>query len=302
MSDMRPLIIQDQELVADYFQRYPAEISEHTFTNLFVWQNSRPISLLQTADSLLFLADADPPGRYLVFGPPLGDLSLAGAIDFLGEKFAGAIRLPEEFSTSAREPEKLMEDRDNSDYVYRVADLAELAGRRYAKKRNQIKKCLQAGHCEYEPISSANIEECAAMQEKWCRVRNCEHDPGLCGEFIAISETFAHFARFNLLGGAIRVDGVIQAYAIGEWLRPGTAVWHFEKAMPEIPGLGQLINQWFAGYGLSGFEFVNREQDLGIPGLRQAKKSYYPHHLVKKYRTIPEDTCMRHVASRGVCP
>ena len=52
--------------------------------------------------------------------------------------------------------------------------------------------------------------------------------------------------------------------------------------MPEIHGLGQVITHWFAKHALSGFEFVNREQDLGIPGLRQAKESYYPHHMVEK--------------------
>ena len=80
----------------------------------------------------------------------------------------------------------------------------------------------------------------------------------------------------------MRVDGTIQACAIAEDLSPGTAVWHFEKAMADIPGLGQLINHWFSKYGLSDFDYVNREQDLGIPGMRQAKESYHPHHMVPK--------------------
>jgi hypothetical protein len=73
---------------------------------------------------------------------------------------------------------------------------------------------------------------------------------------------------------------------MAETLSPGIAVWHFEKAMADVPGLGQLINQWFARYGLGGFTFVNREQDLGIPGLRQAKESYYPAHLVGKNSVV----------------
>jgi hypothetical protein len=120
------------------------------------------------------------------------------------------------------------------------------------------------------------------MQENWCKTRDCGRNPGLCNEANAIAETFAHFEDFGLLGGAIRVDGTIQAYAFAEELHPGTAVWHFEKAMANIPGLGQLINQWFSKNGLSDFDFVNREQDLGVQGLRQAKKSYFPHHMVGK--------------------
>jgi hypothetical protein len=75
----------------------------------------------------------------------------------------------------------------------------------------------------------------------------------------------------------------MQAITIGERLNDSTAVVHFEKAMPGYDGLYQLINQWFCRYGLTEFEFVNREQDLGIPGLRKAKESYHPHHMVEKY-------------------
>ena len=176
----------------------------------------------------------------------------------------------------------MSEDRDNADYVYRVPDLAELAGRRFSKKRNKIKQCLNKHFCEYVPITSKLLAECETMQENWCHTRDCGRNPGLCNEANAIAETFAHFEDFGLLGGAIRVDGIIQAYAIAEELYPGTAVWHFEKAMAHIPGLGQLINQWFSKYGLPEFDYVNREQDLGVPGLRQAKKSYFPHHMVEK--------------------
>jgi hypothetical protein len=132
------------------------------------------------------------------------------------------------------------------------------------------------------PITAELIAECEIMQENWCNTRDCGRNPGLCNEANAIAETFAHFSEFGLIGGAVKIDGTIQAYAIAEKLFPGTAVWHFEKAMADIRGLGQLINQWFSKYGLSGFDYVNREQDLGIPGMRQAKKSYFPHHMVGK--------------------
>jgi hypothetical protein len=174
-------------------------------------------------------------------------------------------------------------DRDNADYVYRVKDLAQLEGRRFHKKRNLIKQCLQAYDCTYEPITPGLITECTAMLDRWCKARRCRHDPGLCSESLAVRESFSHWELLRLVGGAIRIDGDIQAFALGEMLRPGTAVCHFEKAMPGFQGLGQLINQWFAKYALQDFEFENREQDLGIPGLRQAKKSYHPDHMVEKY-------------------
>jgi hypothetical protein len=121
------------------------------------------------------------------------------------------------------------------------------------------------------------------MQAKWCALRGCGHTPGLCGENRAVNELLANFREFELIGGAIRVNGEIAAFTAGEELQPGTAVCHVEKAMPGIQGLGQLITHWFARFGLRGFEYINREQDLGLPGLRQAKESYFPHHLVEKF-------------------
>ena len=178
---------------------------------------------------------------------------------------------------------KVAADRDNSDYVYSVKDLASLEGRHYHKKRNLIKQCLRTYGCQYESIILQVVPECLDMLERWCGARDCGQDPGLCSENTAIKEAFANYEELDLIGGSIRIDGRIEAFALGEELKPGTAVCHFEKAMPAFRGLAQLINKWFAEYSLKEFEFINREQDLGIAGLRQAKESYYPHHMVDKF-------------------
>jgi hypothetical protein len=284
MPQLHPLTLADQNLVSGYLHRYPPIISEHTFTNLFIWQPSRPIFFTEMENSLIFLVrSAVQDGHYILFGPPVGEVEIPDVFTAFAGKLIGGVRIPDrEVENIPAAPFIIHEDRDNADYVYRVDDLAELAGRHYAKKRNHINQCLSSHTCEYVPITQELLSECETMQENWCNSRDCGRNPGLCNEANAIAETFAHFREFELLGGAIRVNGIIQAYAIAEKLHPGTAVWHFEKAMGDIQGLGQLINQWFSKYGLSGFEYVNREQDLGIPGMRQAKESYYPHHLVAK--------------------
>jgi len=281
-NQVTPLNGSHRSVVMEYLSRFPPDISEQTFTNLFCWRTSRPTYIVELDNTLAFLVTGfmEEKKMILLFGPPVGELSLEQVLEELNGVIAGAIRLPaallagRDFAAEA--------DRENWDYVYRVHDLASLPGRAYAKKRNQVKKCLHQYDCQYEPITDRLIPECMAMQDQWCAVRSCSRDPGLCSEFQAIHEMFDNFQELSLFGGCIRVDGTIQAFAVGELLHPGTAVIHFEKAMPEINGLGQLINKWFALYGLSDFEFVNREQDLGIPGLRQAKKSYHPHHLVEK--------------------
>ena len=286
MHEIRPLTLADKDLVSDFLHRFPPEISEHTFTNLFIWQPSRPIWLAEIDNSLVFLVRAAVQNemRYLLFGPPLGVTEFQDIVSELGEILVGAIRVPGKQAMAIQKAGfGIFEDQGNADYVYNVADLAELAGRRYAKKRNKIKQCLNNHRCEYAPLTPELIAECESMQHNWCKARDCGRNPGLCNEANAIAEVFAHFEDFGLLGGAIRINGEIQAFAIAEELHSSTAVWHFEKAMGNIPGLGQLINKWFTKYGLSGLKYVNREQDLGIPGLRQAKRSYFPAHMVAKY-------------------
>ena len=289
MPELHPLTLADRNLVTGYLRRYPPEISELTFTNLFIWQPSRPVFFSELGNSLIFLVKAaHEKNKYILFGPPVGEITIPEVFSTLQNNIVGAVRIPDKSAVELPDSAFVVSpDRDNGDYVYRVDALAHLTGRRYAKKRNHIKQCLSNYSCEYVPITAKRIAECEIMQENWCHHRECGRNPDLCNEANAIAETFAHFEEFELLGGAIRVDGSIQAFAIGEELHPGTAVWHFEKAMADIPGLGQLINQWFSRFGLKDFEYVNREQDLGVPGLRQAKESYYPHHMVNKNCVSP---------------
>jgi hypothetical protein len=292
MSDIHPLTMNDRSFISGYLRRYPPEISEHTFTNLFIWQPYRPMLFSEIDNSLVFLVKADlEQDKYIIFGPPVGPIEIPDVLSAFKDKITGAARIPDKMADDLAVSNIMVSmDRDNADYVYRVKNLANLTGRRYTKKRNHIKQCLSRHTCEYVPMTPELIAECETMQEEWCHKRDCGRNPGLCNEANAISEAFAHFEEFGLLGGAIRVDGIIKAYAMAEELHPGTAVWHFEKAMSDIQGLGQLINQWFSKYGLTGFEYVNREQDLGIPGIRQAKKSYFPDHMVfKNYISLAVD-------------
>ncbi|MFH1617769.1 MAG: phosphatidylglycerol lysyltransferase domain-containing protein, partial [Candidatus Margulisiibacteriota bacterium] len=95
--------------------------------------------------------------------------------------------------------------------------------------------------------------------------------------------TFANFEALGLAGGGIFIGGKLQAFTVGTRLNPQTAVIHFETANPDYKGLSQVVNQEFVINEWSKMKYINREQDLGIPGLRKAKLSYHPHHLVNKY-------------------
>lgn len=300
---LRAISINDRDLIQKYLHRFPPEISELTFSNLFVWRHYRPIWLTEVMDSLVILADSPDKGdKKIIFGQPLGETPLLALRDALGPEVIGASRLVAEYTAPLQKVGiSIHSDRDNSDYVYQVSDLAQLSGRRFSKKRNHVKQCLKKNHCEYVELTPDLIPACLNMQDQWCKSRQCGKNRSLCNENLAIQDVFDNYETFNLIGGAIRVNGEIQAFAIGEKLNLTTAVWHFEKAFPTINGLSQLINNWFAKYALKDFEFVNREQDLGIAGLRQAKESYYPHHMVDKfnvsftpteYTEVNAETCL----------
>ena len=297
---MRPLSLDDRQPVTEYLKRFPPEISELTFTNLYAWRHSRPIWVDEFRDSLLFFAETKT--GLAILGNPVGPVSLPEVFTEYTSRIAGADRFPKErLPDVALNRAMVVEDRDNADYVYRREDLATLAGRHFTKKRNHINQCLAAYKCQYEMITEETVPECLAMQDRWCAARDCKTEPGLCGEYRAIVETLQNYREFPLTGGAIRIAGTIEAFAVGERLNPSTAVWHFEKAMPHFHGLGQLINQWFTRENLAEFTYVNREQDLGIPGLRKAKESYFPDHLVEKVRIVLPGASMGKAPDQQVC-
>ncbi len=272
------------------FRDHLPEISEHTFTNLFAWRTSRRILPIALPAGVVIAEDR---GEALALvGPPLGKMGLADAVAaaeaIAGKPVAAVERLPES-TLSAGVPAgwEVREDRANFDYVYRREALVTLAGRNLHGKRNLIAQCLHEHDCRYEPITAINLPEVRTMMEQWCAARRCGHDTGLCQEFRAVKEVLTHYERLNLIGGAVRADGEVKAFAVGERLNPEVAVIHFEKAMPEVKGLYQVVNQWFCREALGAFTFVNREQDLGIEGLRKAKQSYLPDRFVKKSVAFP---------------
>lgn len=289
--DFRQLALADKPLVDAALGRFPPEVSELTFTNMFSWSSKRAIKLAESGGGLVLLAEEE--GRRFFLPPVCAcDVVDAARAMFQHARAAGfepvMERVPETMADElARAGFTVEEDRANWDYVYRVSDLALLEGGHYDGKRNFVKQALDKYRCEYRRITAGNVPDCLALETSWCNLRHCELDPGLAAEQRAIAVCFENWEQFSLIGGAVVVEGRIEAFAIGERLSPSTAVVHFEKANPELRGVYQLINQWFCVNELSGYTYVNREQDLGIEGLRKAKESYHPHHMVRKFTLRP---------------
>jgi hypothetical protein len=281
--DSKPIELGDRALVTERLRRFPPQVSEQTFTNLYVWRYHRPVRLTELEGALLFLELRGE--EWCVLGPPVGDIEPARLVPALRE---AGITMFRKITADVAEPLRAAglhvgADPGNSDYVYACGDLAELAGRKYHRKKNMVNRCLNAYECEYCEVTPGLLGEVHEMNDRWAAAREMEPSQGLAEEYWALREAFVHFEDFGLIGGAVRVAGRIEAFSLGEALSETTAVVHFEKAMGEFQGLYQVMNQWFCRHGLARFEFVNREQDMGIPGLRQAKESYHPHHMVDKF-------------------
>ncbi|MBW1802292.1 MAG: DUF2156 domain-containing protein, partial [Deltaproteobacteria bacterium] len=174
-------------------------------------------------------------------------------------------------------------DRDNSDYVYLASDLIRLAGRKFHRKKNHVNRFKKNAAYEYRPLDIELVECFLDMQEHWCQMRECTEKPDLLSEDYAIYQALTHFEDLDFRGGAIVLDSGVEAFSLGESLNPETAVIHIEKANPDITGLCAAINQIYCLNTWSDITYINREQDLGIEGLRKAKESYYPNHMVDKY-------------------
>lgn len=181
---------------------------------------------------------------------------------------------------------EFIEDRDNWDYVYLREKLAALSGRKYHGQKNHFNAFKKAyPDYVYEPITEANIAECLAFGEKWCDDRIHE-DPSLICEKYAISQALNNFDKLGLRGGAIRLNGKIEAFSFGKKINDDTAVLHVEKANHEIRGLYTAINKEFASHAWNDVIYLNREEDMGSEGLRKAKESYHPEFMVKKYSIV----------------
>ena len=174
--------------------------------------------------------------------------------------------------------------RDGHEYVYAIEDLAELKGKKYQPKRNHINRFLaQYPDARVLPLSGETLPDARALADRWYQRRSPEEDAGM--ELVALNRAFAHWNELGMEGLVLYVEGQPVAMTMGSRLDGETFDVHFEKADTDYPGAYAVINRAFARHIRErhpDVRFLNREEDMGIEGLRKAKLSYYPHHMVEK--------------------
>lgn len=285
--DFKPIGIEDLSVFNRFFKDNPPEISEFTFTNLYAWRETYQLKAAILGGMLIVCSESEKQRRFFY---PIGTGDTKSVMEDILKSGGGVfIRVPEAvkllFENDTRF--KIDLDMDNSDYLFKTADLAALAGRKYDGKRNLIKKFKSRYKYEYSELKAENAAECLEFEEEWCSIKDCASVEGLDNERRAFREMFKNFSFFELVAGAIKVEGKISAVAIGEDLNPNTLVMHILKANPKIEGLYQVINNEFLSRQAGNFEYVNLEQDLGVEGLRKSKLSYHPVKMVRKYTCVP---------------
>lgn len=258
------------------------ETSDMNFTNLFLWSFSENIQYL-VEDEILYIKGFYEGDEYY-FSPVSKDENkdnIVVAVKKIKEKNGKIVFVPESYKEFLKDNFIVTEERDSFDYIYLQEDLAELKGRKFSSKKNKINKFTRTYNYTYEKISRENIEDIRIFQREW--TENRKEDKIIISENMGIEEILNNYEALELRGGVIKVDGKIVAYAIGEKLTENMGVIHIEKGIFDYQGSYQMINMYVANEEFSDVEFINREDDFGSIGLREAKLSYHPTKFLKKY-------------------
>ncbi|MCS7281098.1 MAG: phosphatidylglycerol lysyltransferase domain-containing protein [Desulfobacterota bacterium] len=289
--NFKEITIDDRVHIERIIRAYRPTTSEWTFTNLFMWRKYYGLRWAVVDETLFCVCEADPKRVYGF--QPIGvrdRKTLFAFIEWLKRKTSSKKAIIERADMRfvkeilGTQNVSVFPQRDHFDYVYSRDDLAYLRGKRYRIPRNHINRLLRIYPLEFQILERDHMEGCIEVHRRWVEKKKDPKDKSLVAEFEAVCELFDNYEKLNLIGGVILLGKKVVAFSIGEMLNDTTMVVHVEKADPEYPGLFSLINQKFSEICAKDAIYINREQDLGIPGLRRAKISYHPHHLEEKFR------------------
>jgi len=178
-------------------------------------------------------------------------------------------------------------NRDHFDYLYYRKNLAELKGNNYQPKRNYINRFRKKyPDYQYTPLTTEILPHCLKLAEKWCETHNCKENFNLQAEQQSMQFAIENFNALGLYGGALWFNQKIIAFTYGSSINYDTFCIHIEKADTRFDGAYTVINHEFASRIPEYYTYINREEDLGISGLRKAKLSYYPALLLEKCQAI----------------
>ena len=284
LDTMRPVTLEDRSVFELYLTRYPPQCSEMTFTNIFCWGDIKNHRFREYRGHLLvsYQRDSEPEPRFF---PPLGETPQAIMLESLpGLRAYKWVGIPKDLSNHLAPKASLAFDRDSSDYYYRVEELRALKGQAFDGKRNFVKRFARLNPT-VRALEARDAVACIELQEQWLAHQG-GGEKSAEEETIAVKTALKHFDALPLTGVVVELGQALVAFAIGERLNAETFVEHHEKADRDFTGAYQYLLHALAEMIAEGSRFLNRGQDLGVPGLRKAKLSWQPAGLVGKYTLL----------------
>jgi len=286
IEDFKPVSINDKPIFDKHYNKYPPFHSDNVFTTLVSWRDYVDFRYHILENYLIIRSEIKEKIQIM---PVSGDMTktifdqiLELAIDNSDVDIIVDNHMKEWIDSHYSEI-TFLPKRDYFDYVYLASDLAELTGSKYSKIRNRLNKFKRIYRYSVERISEDNMPEINEFLKRWCLWKDCESDPVLENEKKAILYSMKHFFDLELSGISIIVNDAIEAIAVYEKMNYDTVVVHYEKGSPDYDGIYKAVNQETANIVQKDFKFIDRESDMGVAGLRKAKMSYRPHHMMEVY-------------------
>jgi len=291
----KPIAIEDKEVITSFTIPSNYQNCDYSFSNICSWRFLYD-SQFAVVDGFLLMRFWIEDKTRVAYMMPVGNGDLRQIIEMLDEDSTQqghplcmlGITPDAKNLLDKTVPEGFyyISERDFFDYVYLREDLATLRGKKLQPKRNHVNKFVNSYDYHYMPITPELVPECLELECKWFHANKTVDDAEeLNDERRSMIFALRNAEALDLHGGAICVNHQIVAFTFGCPINHNTFGVHVEKADVSYEGAYAVINKEFTSHLPEQYVFVNREEDLGIPGLRKAKLSYNP-ILLEKYAAI----------------
>lgn len=299
MIQFRKAVISDREMINSYILAGNTDGTMYSFGSMFCWGDSYELEIAEY-NGFLLLRGKDSFGRYYAYPSGKGDIKavIEDMMQLCSDE-GSEFRFVQLLSANKDELNQLFPDtfdfaycRDASEYVYSVKNMAELSGKKFHGKKGHVNAFFRNHeNISCEPITRDNINECIVIAGAWLTAK--DENKELDVEFEAIKKALKYYDELKYDGAILYADGKAVAFTMGEKIKNNTFCTHFEKTLPEYRDAYPVINNGFTKLMLTTYDYVNREEDTGVEGLRKAKLSYYPEFLLDKYSAVKKNEPLR---------
>lgn len=300
--EFKPIALEDKEIITSFTMPSDYRNCDFSFANMCSWRFLYDSEYAVVDDMLLIRFHVEEKQRR-AYMMPVGNGDLRKALDLLEEDSVKQDHPLLLLGITPDAQEKLEEaypgdfhyipERDYFDYIYLREDLAKLVGKKYQSKRNHINKFRKQYDYRYVPITPELVPLCLELERKWFKANRTDEDvEDLSDERRSLTYALRHFNELGLQGCAICIGDDIIAFSFGAPVNHNTFAVHIEKADVNYDGAYAAVNQSFAEHLSEQYVYINREEDLGIEGLRQSKLSYKPYQLLEKSAVVKKTSTL----------